>query len=239
MKKSFYLISVFVFLVFSCQHKAKNNLDFFLKGKKVSTGFIWQPSEISLSDILKTYKKHLIFEDNFDQNNNFNKQWNIQGGDWHLKNGKLVSTFAYNKNLVLKDIVLPENLMISFDVLSKSNAVDVKVNVLGDGKIHGHGDGYSFILGGWHNQISVISKLNEHEKTRIESRKKWQKNKLYHMNIIKIGEKFYWFVNHKIFLARFDEIPLRPKDGYKFFSFGNWKTNEEFDNLKIYKLEKK
>ncbi len=239
MKKIAYLFVVLSLLIFSCQHKQKNDLNFFLKGKKVSTGLIWQPSEISMDTVLKNYKPNLIFEDNFENSNDFKKNWIVQGGDWHIQNGKLVSTVAHNKNLVLKTVALPKNLMIKFDVLSKSNAVDVKINMLGDGKIHGHGDGYSFILGGWHNQISVISKLNEHEKTRIESRKKWKKNTLYHMTIIKINQKFYWFVNNKIFLARFDKNPLKPENGYKFFSFGNWETNEEFDNLKIYKLEKK
>ena len=122
---------------------------------------------------------------------------------------------------------------------SYSDAVDVKFNLWGDGKIHDHGDGYSFILGGWNNRISVISKLDEHEKRRSERKGKLEKEKLYKIKVDRSSNKIKWFVNGELFLEYSDETPLKVSDGFSKLSFANWKSDVEFDDLKIYALEEK
>ena len=184
-------------------------------------------------------KSVLIFEDTFERAE-IGKNYEVQGGDWRIENGKLKSGTAKNRNLVLKSVDLPQDGIIELTMKSHSDAVDVKFNLWGDGKIHDHGDGYTFILGGWNNRISVISKLHEHEKKRSEKRDaKLEKEKLYKIRVERISNKISWFVNGGLFLEYNDETPLKVSEGFSKLSFANWKSDVEFDDLKIYALEEK
>jgi len=179
-----------------------------------------------------------IFEDDFNRSE-IGENYEIQGGDWHISDGKLRCKTAKNRNLVLKSVDLPQNAVIELTMKSNSDAVDVKFNLWGDGKIHDHGDGYTFILGGWNNRISVISKLHEHEKKRSEKKEKLEKETLYKIKVERLSNKIKWFVNGELFLEYNDETPLKVSDGFSKLSFANWKSDVEFDDLKIYAWEEK
>ena len=181
----------------------------------------------------------LIFEDSFERAE-IGDNYEIQGGDWRIENGKLRCGTAKNRNLVLKSVDLPQNGIVELTMKSHSDAVDVKFNLWGDGKIHDHGDGYTFILGGWNNRISVISRLDEHEKKRSEKRNaNLEKETLYKVKVERLFNKIRWFVNGELFLKYNDETPLKVSDGFSKLSFANWKSDVEFDDLKIYALEEK
>ena len=180
-----------------------------------------------------------IFEDDFNRAEIGGNYANL-GGDWKIEDGKLKSIRAENKNLVLKSVDLPQNAVIELTMKSNSLDIDVKFNLWGDGKPHDHGDGYTFILGGWKNRVSIISKLDEHEKKRSEKRNAGlEKGKLYKVKIERKFSKIKWFVNGELFLEYFDETPLKVTDGYSKLSFANWRSDVEFDDLKIYALEEK
>ena len=180
-----------------------------------------------------------IFEDDFNRAEIGGNYANL-GGDWKIDDGKLKSIRAENRNLVLKSVALPQNAVIELTMKSNSKDIDVKFNLWGDGKPHDHGDGYTFILGGWKNRVSIISKLDEHEKKRSEKRNAGlEKGKLYKVNIERKFSKIKWFVNGELFLEYFDETPLEVTDGYSKLSFANWRSDVEFDDLKIYALEEK
>lgn len=180
-----------------------------------------------------------IFEDDFNRAEIGENYANL-GGDWKIENGKLKSIRAENKNLVLKSVDLPQNAVIELTMKSLSKEIDVKFNLWGDGKPHDHGDGYTFILGGWKNRVSVISKLDEHEKKRSEKRNAGlEKGKLYKVKVERKSNKIKWFVNGELFLEYFDETPLKVSEGYSKLSFANWRSDVEFDDLKIYALEEK
>ena len=184
-------------------------------------------------------KATLVFEDSFDRAE-IGENYEIQGGDWRISDGKLRCKTAKNRNLVLKSVDLPQNAVIELTMKCLSDAVDVKFNLWGDGKPHDHGDGYTFILGGWKNRVSIISKLDEHEKNRSEKRNAGlEKGKLYKVKVERRSNKIKWFVNDELFLEYFDETPLKVSDGYSKLSFANWRSNVEFDDLKIYALEEK
>ena len=180
----------------------------------------------------------LIFKDTFARSE-IGGNYEIQGGDWRIENGKLRCGTAKNRNLVLKSVDLPQNGIVELTMKSHSDAVDVKFNLWGDGKIHDHGDGYTFILGGWNNRISVISKLHEHEKKRSEKKEKLEKETLYKIKVERLSNKIKWFVNGELFLEYNDETPLKVSDGFSKLSFANWKSDVEFDDLKIYAWEEK
>ena len=180
-----------------------------------------------------------IFEDDFNRAE-IGENYAVLGGDWKIENGKLKSIRAENRNLVLKSVDLPQNAVIEMTMKSLSKDIDVKFNLWGDGKPHDHGDGYTFILGGWKNRVSIISKLDEHEKKRSEKRNAGlEKGRLYKVRVERKSNKIKWFVDDNLFLEYFDETPLKVSDGYSKLSFANWRSDVEFDDLKIYSLEEK
>lgn len=209
-----FLTVLFVFLVFAA-----------CKGGKVE-----EKADISVK------KGNLVFSDDFNRDE-LGRSYTVQGGDWKIEDGEVVSVTAKNRNLVLSGIELPQNGIVELTMWSESEGVDVKFNLWGDGKIHDHGDGYSFILGGWSNRVSVISKLHEHEKKRSEEKKtRLQKGERYKVKVVRNGSKIKWFVNDKLFLDYSDEDPLKVEKGFKRLSFGNWKSEVHFDDLRIYEL---
>ena len=66
-----------------------------------------------------------------------------------------------------------------------------------------------------------------------------EKEKLYKIKVERLSSKIKWFVNGELFLEYSDETPLKVSDGFSKLSFANWKSDVEFDDLKIYALEEK
>lgn len=180
----------------------------------------------------KETKIKTVFEDNFNRAG-LGGNYTVQGGDWTISKDHVVSTKAENRNLVLTGFALPQNGIIELTMWSESDGVDVKFNAWGDGLIHDHGDGYSFVLGGWSNRVSVIAKLHEHEDNRTENRKKLEKGKKYRVRVERLDDKISWFVDGELFLKYVDENPLKTDEGYNRLSFGNWRSAVHFDDLKI------
>lgn len=238
MSKILFLFLISFFIITGCKDEYKHK-KFFTNGKKTETGLVWKRKSVTEEKILKDYSKELVFEDNFDRHS-IGDNWYAQGGAWSIIEGKLFSSIARNRNLVLAKHPLPENCLVEFEIKSESDAVDMKFNMYGTGEIKEHGDGYIFIMGGWNNSVSVIAKNDEHEKNRVVNRdKKWKKGRTYRVNVIRLDKRIYWFVNGNLFLARYDEEPLLPSHGYDRFSFANWESWVLFDNLSIYRLVEK
>lgn len=217
MKKCLFFILFALFFFNSCSEKRSEDqagYESFVKGKKLET----------------------VFEDSFDRSE-IGSNYTVQGGDWKIENGKVTSSKAENRNVVLSGVSLPQNGIIELTMWSESDGVDVKFNAWGDGKIHDHGDGYSFILGGWQNRVSVISKLHEHEKNRsADKATRLEKGAKYKVKVVRIGNDIKWFLNDRLFLSYNDEDPLKTVDGFDKLSFGNWRSKVFFDDLKIYKF---
>ncbi|MBR4490928.1 hypothetical protein IKP13_09870, partial [bacterium] len=66
-----------------------------------------------------------------------------------------------------------------------------------------------------------------------------EKGRLYKVRVERSSDKIKWFVNGELFLEYNDETPLKVSDGFSKLSFANWKSDVEFDDLKIYSLEEK
>ncbi|MCK5808762.1 hypothetical protein KAH37_07250 [bacterium] len=223
-------------LFVACSEKSSTTQTLFTQGERVESGLIWKGEEINKKELIKEYKRVEIYREDFTTPKK--SEWNNLGGQWEFKEGKLFSPEAKNRNFVLQK-PLPQDAIISLTLRSESEGVDIKFNAWGDGKQHEHGDGYSFILGGWSNRVSVISRLHEHEKGRVENRTKLKKGVEYRCEIIRKGGEIYWFVNNKLFLVYFDKKPLKIEDGQRYFSLGNWKSSVWIDNILIEKLQKR
>lgn len=228
------LALVLIFVVVACK---KEDDTFFTKGKKVESGLIWEKSPVTAESILAGKKVTPLFSDDFNRAE-LGPNWRALGGEWRIENNAVFSPKANNLNLVLTGATLPDNALVELTMWSGSDFVDIKFDAWGDGKPHEHGDGYSFILGGWKNRISVIAKLHEHEKNRVEDRAtRLEQETRYRIKVIRIGGKIWWFVNDEIFLAYLDPKPLAAAAGYKYLSFANWESAAYFDDLKISTIE--
>jgi len=221
--------------LFAC--KSEEDLSFFTKGKRVETGLMWEKTPLSSEMILAGKTLRPIFSDDFERSE-IGSNWQIQGGEWRIENGTGYSPTAHNRNLVLTGASLPDNAVIELTLWSRSPFVDIKFNAWGDGKIHDHGDGYSFILGGWKNRVSVIARLDEHEKNRVEDRAtRLKPEERYRVKVVRIGGKIWWFVNDEIFLAYYDPKPLSTAAGYRYLSLANWESEAFFDDLRVSLIE--
>jgi len=171
----------------------------------------------------------LDFQDNFDRDT-LGKDWTTKNPKaYRIKDGKLFVQMAHNKGLWLNR-VLPPRVRIEFDAIALSKDVDIKCEVFAAKQMHQ--SGYILILGGWHNQLSIIARLNEHGKDRLVTDRTGEKGRRYHWTIVRTDNRLRWYLDGKLFLEYDDKAPLKGL----YFGFNDWEAPVEFDNLRIYRL---
>ena len=181
----------------------------------------------------------LVFEDKFDRAE-LGDNWLDTGGGYRIVNGELRAQGAKNKPLWLKK-KLPRNARVEFVARSESDAVDIKVELFGDGKSKAvrasyTATSYVLILGGWNNSRSIIARMDEHGDDRqVRTEPKGEKSKRYRFSITRFANKLSWYLDSELFLEMDDGAPLEG-DGHEFFAVNNWTSEVFFDDLAIYKL---
>jgi hypothetical protein len=89
-------------------------------------------------------------------------------GQFQVRDGKLTVQEGLNRPLWLRKR-LPRDLVVELDVMSRSEAGDIKIELFGDGESFDadqgtyYPTGYVFVFGGWGNTLSIIGKLGEHD----------------------------------------------------------------------------
>ncbi|HEY8077571.1 MAG TPA: hypothetical protein VIF62_25770, partial [Labilithrix sp.] len=92
---------------------------------------------------------------------------------WRVEGGKLCGRGSHNHGVWLNR-TLPIDARIEFDAVAYSDEGDLKCEVWGDGHSFATGTSYTnatsylAILGGWHNTLHVLARLNEHGQDRKE-----------------------------------------------------------------------
>jgi Farnesoic acid 0-methyl transferase len=165
--------------------------------------------------------------------------WNNTGADYRITDGRLTVKNAYNHPVWLRR-KLPPDALIDVDVMSKSAAGDLKVELYGDGQSaavdRGAYDstGYVMIFGGWHNSLSVICRNNEHDQGRKAQRSdiRVQPGRAYHWTILRKGGILDWKLDGQPFLTWTDPEPLGGI-GHEYLGFNDWEADVSFDNLSI------
>lgn len=157
-------------------------------------------------------------------------KYKYTGGTWAIVDGALHSSGEQNIPLWL-DVRMPKNARIEFTAWSKSPAVDTKVEVFGDGVRHE--SGYIVIMGGWGNQITTIARLDEHEKTRVEKRTRWEPNRKYRWTVQRTDGKTVEFLldGQKILEYRDADPLIGPRNDR--IGFTNWASDVYYDDLVI------
>jgi hypothetical protein len=178
------------------------------------------------------------FNDDFERAD-LGGDWNNTGAAYKTTGGKLGITGAHIHPLWLRR-KLPFNVIVELDATSRTPEGDLKIELMGDGESfdpdQGRYDptGYMFVFGGWHNQLSIISKLGEHDDAVKVSRRdpKVEPGRTYHWTITKRGGVLDWQIDGRPFLQYLDPQPLYGP-GHQFFAINNWESDASYDNIRI------
>jgi hypothetical protein len=158
-------------------------------------------------------------------------------GAYAVVDGKLRVKGAYNHPLWL-NTKLPGDARIDFTARSASPAVDIKVEVFGDGKSYAKRASYTatsyvLVLGAWHNSRSIIARMNEHGKDRtVRKKPTGEVGRTYAFCVFRRGNALTWYLDGERFLEFDDPEPLRGA-GHEQFAFNNWESEVTFDDLVI------
>ena len=161
-------------------------------------------------------------------------------GAYTIVDGKLRAQGAHNRPLWL-DAELPADARIDFTARSQSPAVDIKVEVFGDGRSFAKTASYTatsyvLILGGWNNSRSIIARMDEHgADRRVRQEPRGEVGRTYAFTVVRKGNALTWRVDGEPFLELDDPAPLRGP-GHEHFAFNNWETEVFFDDLVVREL---
>ena len=157
-------------------------------------------------------------------------RYHHQGGSWRVVGGQL--TTLGDRNLPLfHHAALSKNVRIEFTSSSSSPAVDMKVEIFGDGIRHE--SGYIVIVGGWNNTTTAIARLDEHEKGRASRRSRFEQGKTYRWMLQRTdGRTLELFLDGERQLRYEDPAPLWGERNNR-FAFSGWESEVSFDNLVI------
>lgn len=181
-----------------------------------------------------------IFEDHFDGKTLADHWLDTSKGKYSIIDGRLRVQGAHNKPLWLEK-KLPRDVRVEFTARSVSDAVDIKVELFGDGESFAKQASYTatsyvFVLGGWNNSRSIIARMNEHGDDRKERRKpSGEVGKDYRFSITRKGNLVAWDLDGESFLKFDDPEPLAGP-GHEHFAINNWESEVYLDDLVIYEL---
>lgn len=169
------------------------------------------------------------FADTFDRPE-LGPHWTSTGGHWRLVDGWLYSPGVKNNPLWLQ-AKLPRDVAIEFDAKATDDSGDLKVEVFGDGR--NHASGYVLIFGGWKNTTSIIARLDEHGRDRLERKdRKVERGRTYRFRLERRGSVLRWSIDGEKFLELDDPVPLAGA-GHDRFGFSSWAADGWYDNLRI------
>ncbi len=191
------------------------------------------------------------FQDDFDRAE-LGPNWHSHNpGAYRIIDGELDIKLAHNQPLWLARPI-PRDVRIDFDCTPLDPAVDMKVEVFGDGERHESAadiardaqytaSGYVFIFGGWHNQLSTLVRKLEHQwqyQRGVPTRRdvRGVPGRRYHWTIVRRGQHVEWDIDGQPFLQLTDPHPLAGP-GHDRFGFDGWESEVRCDNLKIVALK--
>jgi hypothetical protein len=181
-----------------------------------------------------------VFEDRFDRSD-IGPDWHdTSSGRYSIVNGRLRAKGAHNKPLWLKR-KLPRDARVEFTACSMSPAVDIKVEIFGDGRAFARRASYTatsyvLILGGWNNSRSIIARMDEHGDDRVvRTSPEGEPGRTYAFSITRKGGVLTWSLGGKPFLETNDAEPLAGA-GHEHFAFNDWESEVFFDDLAVYEI---
>jgi hypothetical protein len=180
-----------------------------------------------------------VFTDEFERTS-LGEHWRTTGDGVRLDGGTLVVEGLHNHPVWLTR-PLPEAYRVEFTAWTEGDDGDIKVELSGDGvsaakSVNYVSTGYVVVFGGWNNRISVIARLDEHGKDRLEvDAPKVEPGRRYRFAITKAGGEITWSLDGAE-LARYEDPKPLTGPEHRYFAFGGWEAKVAFDDLRIYDL---
>jgi len=181
------------------------------------------------------------FTDSFDRTE-IGGDYRATADVYRIKDGALNVQNGYNHPLWLRK-KLPDNAIVEVDVVSRSAAGDIKIELWGDGASYAENrgaytsTGYDFIFGGWNNSRSIIARGNEHgQDVAQRTEPKVEVGRKYHWKIVRQGGHIDWYVDDMSvpFLSLDDKQPFVGA-GHEYLGFDDWESDVSYDNLVVRK----
>jgi hypothetical protein len=177
----------------------------------------------------------LVFSDDFERAD-LGAAWKADGPTWSIVAGRLADAGAKNAGLWLhRD--LPADVRVEFDAWSltpkdgSKYRGDVKCEAFGDARAHE--SGYSFIMGGWENRLSVLAKQGEHARDRLEKPgRPVPADQVVHWALVRRGGSLRWYLDGELYL-QFDDPAVLTGGA---FGFNNWLSQLRFDDVRVFDL---
>jgi hypothetical protein len=182
----------------------------------------------------------LVFQDGFERTDIGGDWRDTSGGAFTIADGELRARGARNRPLWLRR-ALPRDARVEFTAVSAGPAVDIKVELFGDGASYARQASYTatayvVILGGWNNTRSIIARLDEHgDDRRVREEPRPEAGRRYSFVLERRAGSLRWFLDGRPFLDFDDPKPLAGP-GHEFFAFNNWQSEVRFDDLAVYEL---
>lgn len=179
-------------------------------------------------------EKPAPFADAFDRTE-LGPKYKKSGGSWHIEPGSsgggALHTLGDRNQPLWLDVPLARNVRVEFTTVSRSPAVDTKIEIFGDGVRHE--SGYIVIIGGWKNTITTIARLDEHEATRQAVRRGFEPGRKYRWTVQRTdGKTLELFIDGEPVVAYRDDAPLfGPKNDR--LAFTSWESDVVYDDLVI------
>jgi hypothetical protein len=179
------------------------------------------------------------FTDSFDRAE-IGSDYRATADVYRIKDGWLNVQNGYNHPLWLRK-KLPDDAVVEVDVVSRSAAGDIKIELWGDGASYAENrgaytsTGYDFIFGGWNNSRSIIARGSEHAPDVAQRNEpKVEIGRKYHWKIVRTGGHIDWFIDdmEKPFLSLDDKQPW-VGSGHEYLGFDDWEADVSFDNLAV------
>jgi hypothetical protein len=178
----------------------------------------------------------LVFSDDFERAE-LGHAWKADGPTWSIISGRLADAGAKNDGLWLNQD-LPADVRVEFDAWSLTPRDgskfrgDVKCEAFG--ATRAHESGYSFIMGGWENRLSVIAKQGEHAKDRLEKPgRPVPADQVVRWALVRRGHALRWYLDGELYFT-FDDPDVLTGGA---FGFNNWLSQVRYDDVKVFELE--
>jgi hypothetical protein len=204
---------------------------------------------VSMSDAGTLVREGFLPDGGRERPSNLGPNWiSTRNSGWRVENGRLCAENAHNHGVWLNH-TMPVNARIEFDAYALTENGDLKAEVWGDGHSYATAQSYTMatsylaILGGWHNQIHALARLNEHGTDRKEihvdkdsddpRQRAVVRGQLYQFKIERTdGKTVKVAINGIDYFSFVDAAPLIGQ-GHDHFGFNEWEAKVCFDNVKV------
>lgn len=181
-----------------------------LRGDRHQAKF--QPKSFTImKKVIDLENSPILFEDDFSKDN-FQENWSIKTGEWHVKDGWCYGKYRENApGMIVSLHAFPGNVLVEFDaqnVLPSNHDINVMWNGTWDDALNKRGIAYVAGLQGWWEGKVGIEKSPEYKLNAGTPLFDYKPGRVYHIVAGSIDGHCFMFVDGKLLLEVTDPDPI-------------------------------